>query len=556
MTKEKAREVLLGFEVGSGKPINIPFKHTVITGQSQEAGKTTATEAMISRSGMKALAFITKRGEGGFKNSHRIEPYFFEQANWQFVSSVLEAHRGEKLKFERAWIIRASKGATTLKGVQKNVRALMEKSKGMSADIYLTLDAYLADVVPQIDKIKWAKSIKLSQGINVMDLTSINVDMQHLVIKSSLDWVLEHEENTIVIIPEAWKFIPETRGTPVKLSAEAFIRQAAGLRNYLWIDSQDIAGISKLILKSVPLWILGVQREENEIKRTLKEIPQGIKRPKSQDIAHLELGQFYACWGKEVHHTYVQPVWMEYEDALGIALGKIPVYENPDMESEPIGVLENEPSNESVSIGIEKPKWSKLLDDMEQDEADINYVKDFDMEVSKEFEDKVLNVLDSLSDAMLRHGEFHDGLSETEKPSKTAVISKSNGSGSTQQMVVDEDALFDRFVQRLSKNRALLKVAFTIPEIEIETIRPVVEMGDNLSGWVVMLISEGFFDKGANGQSAFDELQRRGKRLAKPNVYPVLRKLANMGALTIDKQGKSEIFTRNPELKITRKEKK
>lgn len=58
------KNVLLGYEVGSGNPVSIPFKHTVITGQSQMAGKTTATEALISRSGMKALEFITKRGEG------------------------------------------------------------------------------------------------------------------------------------------------------------------------------------------------------------------------------------------------------------------------------------------------------------------------------------------------------------------------------------------------------------------------------------------------------------------------------------------------------------
>jgi hypothetical protein len=47
-----------------------------------------------------------------------------------------------------------------------------------------------------------------------------------------------------------------------------------GLGNYLWLDSQDIAGVDKKILKQVPVWILGVQREANEIKRTLDRSPR------------------------------------------------------------------------------------------------------------------------------------------------------------------------------------------------------------------------------------------------------------------------------------------
>jgi hypothetical protein len=314
------KPLLLGFEVGTGDEVRIPLKHMAITGQTQEAGKTTALEGLIARSGLRAVTFITKRGESSFVNAHRIDPYFREQADWQFVASILEASRSEKLKFERAWIIRASKGAATLAEVQRNVRELMEKARGMSADVYLTLDAYLEAVVPQIAKVKWATSVQLQPGVNVVDLTSLNVEMQHLVIKSTITWVLEKEANTIVVVPEAWKFIPQGRGTPVKLAAESFIRQAAALGNYLWLDSQDIAGIDKIILKSVPVWILGVQREANEIKRTLDNIPAGLAKPKAADIATLELGRFYACWGRHSIKTYVQPAWLPHDEAKRMAL--------------------------------------------------------------------------------------------------------------------------------------------------------------------------------------------------------------------------------------------
>jgi hypothetical protein len=119
----------LGFEVGSGKAVEIPCRHMVVTGQTQEAGKTTTLEALISRSGLPAVAFVTKRGEQSFRTGpsgrapiRRIPPYFRERADWQFVASVLEATMRERLKFERAWIMRASKGAKTLADVQENVQ--------------------------------------------------------------------------------------------------------------------------------------------------------------------------------------------------------------------------------------------------------------------------------------------------------------------------------------------------------------------------------------------------------------------------------------------------
>lgn len=359
-------DILLGFEVGSGNEVRIPLKHLAITGQTQEAGKTTALEALITRSGLRGVTFITKRGESSFVGARRVDPYFREQADWQFVASILEAHRSEKLKFERAWIIRASRGAKTLADVQRNVQVAMEKAKGMSADVYLTLDAYLEAVVPQIERVNWATSLDLRDGINAVDLTHLNVEMQHLVIKSTVSWVLNKEKNTIIVIPEAWKFIPQGRGTPVKLAAEAFIRQGAALGNYLWLDSQDIAGIDKIILKSVPVWILGVQREANEIKRTLDNIPAGLAKPKAADIATLELGQFFACWKRHSIKTYVQPTWMADHVAITTATTEL---------SPPAHVLRDMKPKEEPNM-VNDQQLAEALTENEQLRNQIRQLKD------------------------------------------------------------------------------------------------------------------------------------------------------------------------------------
>ncbi len=316
--------VRFGYRVGDGEPIDIPIQHTCICGQTQLAGKTTALEGLIARSRWMGLTFITKRGEGSFANARRIAPYFREQADWQFVASILEASRGEKLKFERAWIIRMSKGARTLADVHRNVRQqLAKRATGKDADVYTVLDAYLEVIVPAIARVEWAPEVSLAAGISAVDMTHVPHELQHLVIKSCLDWVLEHASGTIIVIPEAWKFIPEGRMTPVKRSAEAFIRQGAAMRNYLWMDSQDLGGIDKTALRSVSVWCLGVQREANEIKRTLSNIPAGVAKPKADALATLELGQFFVCHGKTVEKVYAQPAWLSDEEAVGMSIGTL-----------------------------------------------------------------------------------------------------------------------------------------------------------------------------------------------------------------------------------------
>lgn len=53
----------------------------------------------------------------------------------------------------------------------------------------------------------------------------------------------------------------------MKASAIALVRKGAGLQNYMWVDSQDTAGVDKTILRGCAVWLIGVQREANEIKR-------------------------------------------------------------------------------------------------------------------------------------------------------------------------------------------------------------------------------------------------------------------------------------------------
>jgi hypothetical protein len=320
------KKILLGYELRTGKAVEIPLHHLVVTGVTQLSGKTTTLEALIARSGMDAIAFRTKRGESEFEGARRIRPFFRERADWQYVAALLEATMREKMKFERAWIIRVCKGARELRQVLANVERALETAKGLSESVYTTLKAYLEIVLPELEHVAFDRELRLGDGVHVMDLEGLRVEVQSLVIASTLEELHAKARDTIVVIPEAWKFAPEGRGNPVKRSAEQLIREGAAIGLLLWFDSQDLAGVDKSLLKQVDNWILGRQKEINEVEHTLAQIPLPKRlRPAPEEIMHLKVGHFIACYDDVVERVYVRPAWLPEKTAIGIARGELTV---------------------------------------------------------------------------------------------------------------------------------------------------------------------------------------------------------------------------------------
>jgi len=530
--------VHLGFELGSGKPVAIPLRHMVVTGQTQEAGKTTTLEALIARAGVKALAFVTKRGEGSFHGARSHTPYFREQADWKYVAAILEASRGEKMRFERPWIIRASKGARTLADVQRTVKKLLAdpKTKGLTADVYLTLDAYLDDVVPYIDRVTWAQTIDLgAEGLTVMDLGSLTTELQHLVIRSSLEWVLKHAEHTVVVVPEAWKFIPQGRGTPVKLAAEEYIRQAAGLGNYLWLDSQDIAGVEKIILKSVPVWILGVQRESNEVKRTLDQIPAGIKKPKPEQVATLGLGEFYACYGTHITKVYVQPKWMGQAEAVAIAEGK----HRAESARGPVARrLETMTSPEERTVDEREAK--ALREENAALKSEVG-------ELRRRLE--AIEALGELKGQMTGRTVGKQGAKKPEGQAGGRGVDTPPSPSPVQPPRDADDYVYEMVKHRLiAEAPAILRVLVARPEIEVEIERVVIHVrGDTLRGRIARLIADDYFAQPKTSAQVLEELVRRGaSRPSNIELGNELKALCELGFFTRE----NKWFNLVPDMKV------
>lgn len=320
-------QIHIGYEIGTAEKVSISPSHLIVTGVTQASGKTTTLQALIKRGQFKAIIFKTKIGEKGITEGSIIPPYYKDEFDWEYASDLMEASRKEKLKFERAWIIKYSKTATNLLEFKKNIdEAIPNVKRDLEKNVLITLQAYLDKILPELQYAPLSNTLQLKEGINIMDLERFREETQGLIIRSVLREVLKKEKNTIIVIPEAWKYLPERVGSPVKRDAEAFIRQGATNNNYLWVDSQDITGISKTILKQVSIWILGHQREINEIKRTIEQLPIPKKdRPTTNDIATLKVGHFYVATSDFTKKVYVQPSWLDGVTARKISLGEVDV---------------------------------------------------------------------------------------------------------------------------------------------------------------------------------------------------------------------------------------
>jgi len=337
-------KILLGFEIPTGEPVYLSLHHLAIFGMTQLSGKTTTLEALISRSGLRAIAFKTKRGETGFTKYNLVTPYYKPRADWQFVEGLVNVALGEKVKYEpgmRYAIMKVCRGRHNLREIQKAAQDLAKETKRefMKA-VYEKLVAYLEIVIPELEKWRFSDQLELKEGVNVMDLSGMRLETQHLVIASTIEYAFSYMDHVVVIVPEAWETLPQGKMTPVKWVAQQFIRKGAAIGNYLWLDSQDIGGIDKTPLRQCDNWLMGRMKEAHEVERILKQL-LGLKVPK-EEIQTLPLGHFYAAIGNQVKKVYVLPAGVPEWAGRNVAMGVVSPEQIRDDYLKPSQVLEEQ----------------------------------------------------------------------------------------------------------------------------------------------------------------------------------------------------------------------
>lgn len=384
------KNIKLGYEIETGKQIDVRPSHLIVTGITQLSGKTTTLEALIKRSGLRAIVFKTKIGEKGFTEGTEIPPFFRDRSDYEFVKSLIEAYAKEKLYLEKGTLMRLCKGSASLIEIKKRVDDILAEGKlrGLKEEIHTRLQHYLENLIPQIQYANLSRTLTVYDGINIMNLERFSEEAQSLIIQSVADEVLKTMKDVIIVIPEAWKFLPQKYNNPCKRVVESFIRQGATNNNFVWIDSQDMAGVDKIPLKQISTWILGYQAERNEVKHTLDQIslPNKLK-PKEDEIMTLKKGHFFLSSYDGVVKVYVQPSWLNNDKAVQIAKGELNVEEVEAPSSlVPLSVAPIQPKKEGVEVRFDDSKIRKELIELRQDFFNkIAELQTFQQKLAEEF---------------------------------------------------------------------------------------------------------------------------------------------------------------------------
>lgn len=528
-------KILLGFTVPEGEPFHFEMHHTVITGMTEKSGKTTTAEALMKRHGKKALVFLTKRGEKTFRDAPQIPPYLRISYSWEYVRGMLEASWHERLKFETPWIIRIAKVTKDVYEFRAALTRLLNKEKLRDFDrnVYTVLAAYMDKVLPVLKKAEgiFVDRLELKPGINVMDLRPwyVHENVQMMVIRACMEHILEKENNVVVALPEAWKMLPQSRNTPVKLFFEKFVREGATNGNYLFIDAQDLGGIDKTQLRQVDNWFMGRMKEANEVARILKQT-LGVKvKPKT--IQTLPLGHFLVASGSTVKTVYVWPAGVPQDIAEKVAR----------KELTPGYVRDNylKPKKEEDEDLMYKEKWTEAEKKIQRLNDTIKAQEKSKAEIEKpllakitELEKEFARQVERLSDL-----KAEEKVKEATKDLHTelAKVMKRND-----DLVLEVEAL-----RPLKKLRDALQEIVGAPgapglkpgsqEIGLQVVTTVVDVpeikkhvtisDDTIRGKILTLAKEGFFKTWRGLSDVVKELE---KHRWTPNYDSVKKELPSM----------------------------
>jgi hypothetical protein len=458
---------------------------------------------------------------------------------------------------------------------------------GLNAGVYTSLNAYFSIVMPQLARLPYVKKLELHPGVNVMDLRDYAMETQALVIRSVLEAVYQYEKNVRVIVPEVQDFIPQGRNSPVKMAAENFIRKGGANKNFMWVDGQDMAAVDKFVLRACSIVAVGVQTEAHEIDRSLATIFSPALKP--IDIARLKIGEFFVRTPEaRVTKIYVQPCFIDSElHAQAIAKGEesvssarqmlrafkqtreqvvgdreagkkvlsppqllqlqtqeSPYQENSNQGDEADGQHHDAKNSSHPGSGKGTGDAEERRETSEMDEtvsgAPVSGVGS-ESEVDEKMWREKYEALQAEHKTLI---EAHDALAkrvrELEDTTHGLRVPKheSPATGNGRPSHYDLNFIYDEIKHRAQKDPGILEILTKKPELRVKVERPVIQVdGGTLRGQLALLVKKGFFDSPVNGNSAFKEVMRLGKKVAKPNVYRELDGLAELGFLTKEEGG-------------------
>jgi hypothetical protein len=319
------------FSVPSGEPVELEPFHFAVVGQTQFSGKTTLIKRLASwaeRLGYKVLVFDTKETEADYAGFGREIPVCLRETTDSFVLiGLLESMFKRRLTPYYATLSRITESAKGFDDIIERAKEREAKTKSSwLKDACRVLYDLLERLKSETSKVETVPTLQLHDGINRMVINEFSLEAQQLIVKNAFEDALrEYKRNLILVLDEAFKFLPQGYSSPATRSVMQVITQGAKTGLYTWISTQFLAVTDKDPLKACAFKFLGTQDHITEVKHTLDLIPEVRGKFSSDDIMKLKLGHWVLVRKRppDARIVYSAPVGVPAEDAQKVAKGEL-----------------------------------------------------------------------------------------------------------------------------------------------------------------------------------------------------------------------------------------
>lgn len=503
------------FAVPTGEPVALEPFHYAIIGQTQFSGKTTLIKRLsewVTAQNYKVLIFDTKETEADYAGFGHEVPVCLRETTDSFVLiGLLESMFKRRLTQYYATLSRLTERVQGFSDIIKRAKELESKTKSSwLRDACRVLYDLLERLQSETSKFETVPQLKLYPGINCMPINDFSLEAQQLIIKNAFEDALRiYKRNLILVIDEAFKFLPQNYSSAATKAVLNVITQGAKTGLFTWIATQFLAVTDKDPLKACAVKFLGTQDHITEVKHTLDLIPEVRGKFSADDIMKLKLGHWILVRKRPMYVgiVYALPVNVPREVGIEVAKG----VQTPEFVRDHF----------LKPMEVDDLVWKEKYEQLEKQFVDIR-TKIFN-ELKKEFEDKFeKEIKDRVEEE--RQNVLREVAQKTEEYQQTITKLKSEKAALEAELkklepLKDLGEALAKFLRVGSPGfesgtpvPSEVVVQREVPALTVQVLRKQLILStDNTQGRAALLYAEGFFDEGERTISAVQkEMMRRG----------------------------------------------
>ena len=489
------------FAVPSGESVGLEPFHFAIVGQTQFSGKTTLIKRLADwavAQGFRVLVFDTKETEADYEGFGFEVPVVLRETTDSFVLiGLLESMFRRKLTPYYATLSRLTEAAEGFGDIIARAKDLEGRTRSSwLRDACRVLYDLLERLKSETSRVETVSRLKLFPGINRMCINGFSLEAQQLIVKNAFEDALRfYRRKLILVVDEAFKFLPEKYSSAATKAIMNVITQGAKTCLYVWIATQFLAVTSKDPLKACAVKFLGTQDHITEVKHTLDLIPEARSKFSAGEIMKLKLGHWVLVRKRPpfVGVVYSLPLGVPEDVGRKVALGELtPEYVRDQFLK---------PKRELDEDLVWKDKYNELQLKFKQ--LSSQYVS-----LEKAYEELKSKVGEE------RKKAYREAVVKLEAGKKQRNVDE------YQQTIVqlkEEKAALEAELKRLEPLKALKEAFFKafgtgiksvsaatpsevtvqheVPALTVQVIRkPLVLSTDNARGRLALIYAEGFFD--------------------------------------------------------------